>query len=85
MKFKNLPALFWLAIALAVVGGLLWTTREGFIPEVDTTQDKRTRALEDSSYAQTTNHFTPTPSDAYSAIPGTPGKDQVNQVHGYVV
>ena len=85
MKFKNLPALVWLGLALVVVGGLLWTTREGFIPEVDRTQDNRTRAVEDSSYAQTTNNFTPTPSDAYPAIPGAPGKDQVNQFQAYVV
>ena len=85
MKFKNLPALFWLGIAILVIGGLLWTTREGFIPEIDRTQDNRTRALEDSSYAQTTNNFTPTPSDGYPSIPGSPSKDQVNQFQAYVV
>lgn len=85
MKFKNLPALVWLGVALVVVGGLLWTTREGFVPEVDRTQDNRTRALEDSSYAQVTNNFKPTPSDGYPSIPGAPGKDQVNQFQAYVV
>ena len=85
MKFKNLTALVWLAIALAVVGGLVWTSREGFVPSFDRTQEHRTMSTEDSSYAQTTNNFTPTPSDGYPAIPGAPGKDQVNQWQGFVV
>lgn len=85
MKFKNLPVFFWLGIALALVGGLVWTSREGFIPSFDRSQEQRTVSTEDSSYAQTTNNFTPTPSDAYPPIPGTPGKDQVNQFQAFVV
>lgn len=85
MKLKNLPALVWLGIAAVVVVGLLWTTREGFIPSFDRSQEQRTMSTEDSSYAQTTNNFTPTPSDAYPPIPGVPGKDQVNQFQAYVV
>lgn len=85
MKLKNLPALLWLGIAAVVVVGLLWTTREGFIPSFDRSQEQRTISTEDSSYAQTTNNFTPTPSDAYPPIPGAPGKDQVNQFQAYVV
>lgn len=84
MKRSALPAMIWLAIAALIVGGLLWSSREGFIPEVDRTQEARTRALEDSSYAQQTNNFTPMKSDGYPPIQGSPSKDQVNQWKAYV-
>ena len=52
---------------LIVTGVLLvWylstTTRETFVPEfLDQTNVKRTAETSSSSYAQTTNHLTPTP------------------------
>ena len=85
MKPSALPAAIWLGIAALIVVGLLWTSREGFIPTFDRSQERLTIATEDSSYAQQTNNFTPAPSDAYPPIRGVPGKDQVNQYQGYVV
>lgn len=85
MKHSALPALVWLGIAALIVGGLLWTSREGFVPDFDRTQEARTRALEDSSYSQETNNFVAAKSDAYPPIYGMPSKDQVNQWKAYVV
>lgn len=81
---KTLPTFVWLVVAGLVVLGLLWTSREGFIPEVDREQEKRTRALEESSYSQTTNHFDPS-SVQFGPILGSTGKDQINQWKGVVV
>ena len=81
---KTLPVYIWLAVAVLLVVGLLWTGREGFVPEADKSQEMRTRALENSSHAQITNHFDPSPVSFPSMI-GTAGKDQVNQWKGVVV
>ena len=81
---KTLPVYVWLAVAGLLVVGLLWTTREGFVPEADKSQEIRTRALEDSSHAQVTNHFDPS-RVAFPAMLGSLGKDQVNQWKGVVV
>jgi hypothetical protein len=80
----KIPAYLWLMIAIMIVGGMLWTSREGFIPTVDTSQEDRTKALSDSSYRQETNNFSPTPAD-FGPILGTPGKDRVNIWQGVVV
>ena len=85
MKFKD-PAYLWFVVAVLVVAGFLWTTRERFTPEfIDQSQTARTVRMEDSSYTQATNHFTPTLSREAMAVPGVPGKDQVNQWQAHVV
>jgi|688.fasta_scaffold00948_30 hypothetical protein len=81
---KTLPTYVWLVVAGLIVLGLLWTGREGFIPQVDKSQEMRTRALEESSYAQTTNHFEPS-GVQFGPVIGISGKDQVNQWKGVVV
>ena len=83
MKLTALPAYVWLVLAVLIVGGIIWTGREGFIPSFDRTQENRTIATENSSYAQQTNHFTPAPAEL-PPIPGIPGKDQVNMFQAYV-
>ena len=82
MKF--LPVYVSLAVAILILVGMLWTSREGFIPEIDRSQTQRTVSLEDSSYQQVTNHFTPGPIE-YGPMNGHMGKDQVNQWKGVVV
>jgi len=82
MKF--LPVYVSLAVAILILVGMLWTSREGFIPEIDRSQVQRTVSLEDSSYQQVTNHFTPGPID-YPEMRGQVGKDQINQWKGVVV
>jgi hypothetical protein len=81
---KTLPAYIWLVVAVLLVVGLLWTTREGFVPEIDRSQEKRTRSREDSSHEQLTNHFDPS-GVAFPAMLGSAGKDQINQWKGAVV
>lgn len=78
-------AYVWLAVAVLIVGGLFLAMREPFTAEFnDNSQQQRAMALEDSSYTQQTNHFTPTPGPA-PVLAGVPGKDQVNQFQAYVV
>ncbi len=85
MKFKD-TAYIWLAVAVLIIGGLLWTTTERFTPQfIDQSQTARTVRMEDSSYTQATNHFTPTPNREMMEVPGVPGKDQVNQWNAHVV
>jgi hypothetical protein len=62
---------------------LLWKRREGFgVPEfLDRTQDENTVAHMGSSYAQTTNHLTPT--RHYETPKGNPTKFRVNLYHAY--
>jgi len=60
-------------------------TQKRASPEfVDKTQDRKTIAVEDSSYAQQTNHMDPAP---YSTgpIPGIETPFRVNQYTSYVV
>jgi hypothetical protein len=74
----------FLAVALALVGLVLWKSKEKFQPEfLDRTQIAKTIAVEDSSYDQSTNHMNPTP---YSMGPvvGTETPFQVNQYRAYV-
>jgi hypothetical protein len=82
---KTLPSYIWLVIGAVVLFGLLWTSREGFVPEIDDSNKQRTVMLEDSSHRQETNNFTPTPSASYPAIYGVQGKDRVNQWQGFVI
>jgi hypothetical protein len=81
---KTLPVYIWLAVAILLVVGLLWTSREGFVPEADKSQEMRTRSLENSSHAQITNHFDPS-SVQFGPVIGRTGKDQINQWKGVVV
>ena len=74
----------WLVVAVLLIVGMLWTTREGFIPTVDSGNNMRTKALEDSSYRQETNNFQPSPT-SFPPMLGTLGKDQLNQWKGVVV
>ena len=80
----KIPAHVWLLVAVLLVVGMLWTTREGFIPEVDKSQVTRTRSLEDSSHAQLTNHFDPS-SVKFPTMLGSVGRDQINQWKGVTV
>lgn len=69
---------------MAVLGFVLYATRERFQPEfLDKRQVAKTISSEDSHYSQVTNHMSPTP---YSM--GTPGgmqtPFQVNQYKAYV-
>lgn len=80
----KIPAYVWLMIAVMIVGGMLWTSREGFIPTVDTAQEDRTKATSDSSYRQETNNFSPTPVQ-FPPMLGVTGKDRVNLWQGVVV
>lgn len=80
----KIPAYVWLAVAGLIVVGMLWTSREGFIPTVDAANTERTMAHEGSSYRQETNNFQPSPT-SFPPMLGAPGKDQVNQWKGSVV
>ena len=77
----------WIAFAGAalLVLAYFYTQVERFdVAFTDKTQERRTVSLEDSSYTQTTNHFSPTPAPE-EPIVGIPGKDQVNQWKAFVV
>ena len=76
----------WFALALLV---LFLVTRvsiqEKFQPEfLDKTQVQKTVAVEDSSYAQRTNHMDPAPFNM-GPIQGMETPFQVNQYRSYVV
>ena len=76
----------WFALALLI---LFLVTRvsvqEKFQPEfLDKTQVQKTVAVEDSSYAQRTNHMDPAPFDM-GPIQGMQTPFQVNQYRSYVV
>ena len=76
----------WFALALLV---LFLVTRvsiqEKFQPEfLDKTQVRKTVAVEDSSYAQRTNHLDPAPY-SMGPIQGMETPFQVNQDRSYVV
>lgn len=77
----------WIVFAGAVVllFAVFYTQVERFdVAFTDKTQDRRTVSLEDSSYTQTTNHFSPMPAPEEPVV-GVPGKDQVNQWKAFVV
>jgi hypothetical protein len=77
-------------IAVAIGIALVWylstrQTRETFAAEfVDKTNDKRTADTSSSSYAQTTNHLTPTPVQM-GPIPGLETPFRVNMYNSYQV
>ena len=76
----------WFALALLI---LFLVTRvsvqEKFQPEfLDKTQVQKTVAVEDSSYAQRTNHADPAPFNM-GPIQGMETPFQVNQYRSYVV
>jgi hypothetical protein len=78
---------YWLFLALAilVIAFVMLRSRERFQPEfVDKTQVRKTVAVEDSSFRQTTNHVDPAP---YSLGPvvGVETPFQVNQYRAFVV
>lgn len=82
MKLNAMP---WLLIAgLVIAAVLLSQRREYFNAEfIDKTQDKRTIAVENSSYAQTTNHAVPA-HYSMGPIEGVQTPFQVNQYKAYV-
>ncbi len=75
----------WLLIAgLGIAAVLLMQRREYFNAEfIDKTQDNRTMKVENSSYAQTTNHMTPA-HYSMGPIEGVQTPFQVNQYKAYV-
>jgi hypothetical protein len=82
---KKLSATPWLLIAGLVIAAVLFMQRrEGFNAEfIDKTQDNRTMKVENSSYAQTTNHMTPA-HYSMGPIEGVQTPFQVNQYKAYV-
>ena len=85
---KLTPAkISWIAFAGAFLLAMayFYTQVERFdVAFIDKSQDRRTVSLEDSSYTQTTNHFSPMPAPEDPVV-GVPGKDQVNQWKAFVV
>ena len=74
----------WLLIGMAVLGFVLYATRERFQPEfLDKRQVAKTVASEDSHYSQTTNHMNPTPF-SMGSTPGMQTPFQVNQYKAYI-
>jgi hypothetical protein len=76
----------WFALALlAVFLVMRVSVQEKFQPEfLDKTQVRKTVAVEDSSYAQRTNHLDPAPY-SMGPIQGVETPFQVNQYRSYVV
>lgn len=74
----------WLLIGMAVLGFVLYVSRERFQPEfLDKRQVARTVATENSHYSQVTNHMTPTPY-SMGAPSGMQTPFQVNQYKAYI-
>ncbi len=77
-------SVLYLAIALAVIGYVLYVSRERFQPEfLDKRQVQKTVASENSHYEQYTNHMNPTPY-SMGPIQGMQTPFQVNQYKAYV-
>lgn len=76
----------WFALALLVLFLVMRVSvQEKFQPEfLDKTQVRKTVAVEDSSYAQRTNHIDPAPFDM-GPVQGMETPFQVNQYRSYVV
>ena len=76
----------WFALALVVLYlAMRVSVQEKFQPEfLDKTQVRKTVAVEDSSYAQRTNHIDPAPFDM-GPVQGMETPFQVNQYRSYVV
>jgi hypothetical protein len=81
-----MSAYIWFALALLVLFLVMRVAvQEKFQPEfLDKTQVRKTVAVEDSSYAQRTNHVDPAPFDM-GPIRGMETPFQVNQFRSYVV
>jgi predicted membrane protein len=82
MKFMH-----WLmlAVAMILVGLVLFTSRERFQPEfLDKRQVDKTVSRERSSYAQETNHMSPS-SVNLGPLQGMETPFQVNQYKAYVL
>ncbi len=76
------PLLF--AAALIILGFVLWKTTERFQPEfLDKRQVQKTVGVEDSSYAQQTNHMDMSPY-SMGPIEGSQSPFQVNQYRAYI-
>jgi hypothetical protein len=81
---KMSPTPWFLIAVLGIAAVLLMQRREHFNAEfIDKTQDKRTMKVEDSSYAQTTNHMSPA-HYSMGPIEGVQTPFQVNQYKAYV-
>jgi hypothetical protein len=75
----------FLALAILVIALVLMKSRERFQPEfLDKSQVIKTVAVQDSSYAQMTNHADPAPY-LQGPVPGIETPFQVNQYRAYVV
>jgi len=78
--------MIYFALAVAALGYVLAvaSTREKVQPEFfDKSQERRTIALEDSSYSQRTNHSVPAPV-SLGPIAGVQSPFQVNQYKAYI-
>ena len=74
----------YLLAAMVALALVLYFTREHYSLEFnDQTQEKKTRATEDSSYSQQTNHMNLAPADM-GPIQGMQTPFQVNQYKAYV-
>lgn len=74
----------YLLAAIAILAFVLYSGRESFSLEFnDSTQEKRTKSREDSSYSQQTNHMNLAPADM-GPIQGMQTPFQVNQYKAYV-
>jgi hypothetical protein len=79
------PFPYLIVAVLAIAAVLMMAPRERFQPEfLDKTQVAKTVAVEDSSYAQRTNHVDPAPY-SMGPIAGMQTPFQVNQYRAYVV
>lgn len=77
------PKLYFLAgvVVLAIV---IYLSRERFAPQfLDNSQERKTVAVEDSSYEQHTNHMNHAPANM-GPIAGMQTPFQVNQYKAYV-
>ena len=81
---------YWGFFVALVAAGLVWylttsKTKETFVPEfLDQSGVRKTAETSSSSYAQQTNHMTPTPY-AQDPVPGVETPFRVNMVNSYMV
>lgn len=75
---------FLLIVGLILIGLVLWKSTEHYQPEMlDKSQVAKTISVEDSSYAQTTNHMDAAPYNP-GPIQGSESPFQVNLYRAYV-
>jgi len=80
---KEVSIIFFV-VSLIVLWAVL-SSREGFVPEfLDNSNQKRTSALKDSSYNQTTNHAIPNKSFDVPPIQGVETPYRVNMFTSFV-